>query len=402
LHGTCIDPDERVGSAVTVILPGALALACALLLAETALYLRNQSHLIRLDRVPAPEPESWQRVSIIMAARNEVDDVARAVRSRLDDDYPDLQVILVDDRSTDGTGEAATAAAGGDPRFVLVRVDELPSGWLGKVHAMHRGLDRADGEWLLFSDGDVVVAPGTLRRAVGFCEHTGVDMLALVPAFRARRFFIDGVWVVFMRGLIVMADPARVRDPNSKVALGAGAFNLVRRSAYEATEGLEHLRLETGDDVALASMVKKAGGRLDLLDGSMFAEVAIYRSVSDLLRGIEKNGSTTAALPFPLFLLLFVVFGGLLFSPFIAVTVGPLWLRALGWATLAVYTASEMYCLWRNSGVWAPAVVWPVAYLILVYGMVRSTWLAHRRGGVFWRDTFYSLDELAEGRRFKL
>ncbi len=384
----------------------ATTIGCGLLLAETALFLRNLAHLERLDRLPAPEPEAWPRVSIVMAARDEAADVGDAVRSRLADDYPDLQVILVDDRSTDGTGEAAVAAAGGDERFSLVRVDELPSGWLGKVNAMQQGLAQADGEWLLFSDGDVAVKPGTLRQSIGYCESRDIDLLALVPSFKAGSFLIDGVWVVFMRGLIVMADPAKVRDPASKVALGAGAFNLVRRSAYEATGGFEHLRMETGDDVALASMVKKAGGQLDLVDGSMYANVAIYRSVRELMVGIEKNGSTTAAVPFPLLLLGFALLTGLVFAPFMAaavgLTAGPAWLGVVGLFTLAIYTASEMYGLWRNTGMWFPAIVWPVGFLILVYGMLRSTWLAHRRGGVYWRETFYSLEELEAGRRFKL
>ena len=387
---------------VSAVVAWILALACVLLLAETALFLRNLANLERLDRVEAPEPESWPRVSIIMAARDEVHDIAEAVDSRLADDYPNLQVILVDDRSTDGTGEAALEAAGGDPRFSVVRVDDLPDGWLGKVHAMQAGLAEADGEWLLFSDGDVLVKPGLLRQAIGFCEHQNIGLLALVPAFRAGSFLVDGVWVVFMRGLIVMADPAKIRDPNSKIALGAGAFNLVRRGAYEATPGFEHLRLETGDDVALASMVKRAGHSIRLVDGSMYAQVAIYRSIPGLLKGIEKNGSTTAALPFPLLLAAFALFLGLLFSPFIAVVAGPVWLQTLGAATLATYTASEMYGLWRNTGTWAPAILWPVGCLVLVHGMVRSTWLAHKNDGVWWRDTFYPLDELAQGRRFKL
>jgi cellulose synthase/poly-beta-1,6-N-acetylglucosamine synthase-like glycosyltransferase len=380
----------------------ALAAACVLLLAETAHFLRNLSHLHRLDRLAAQPPETWPSVSIVMAARDEADDVAEAVRSRLEDDYPDLQVILVDDRSTDGTGEAAIRAADGDPRFTLVRVDDLPDGWLGKVHAMTRGVERATGEWLLLSDGDVIVEPGTLRASVAHCESAGVDLMALVPSFVAGSFLIDGVWVVFMRGLIVMADPAKVRDPGSRVALGAGAFNLVRRSAYDATEGLEHLRMETGDDVALASMVKRAGGRLDLVDGAGHARVAIYRSVGELVRGIEKNGSTTATIPFPLFVLLFVVLGAVLFAPFVAIVVGPAWLRGIGAATLLIYSASEMYGLWRNTRMWAPAVVWPIGYLIMAVGMIRSTWLAHRNGGVYWRGTFYPLDELHSGRRFTI
>jgi glycosyltransferase involved in cell wall biosynthesis len=378
----------------------ALAVACVLLLAETAYFLRNLAHLERLGRLTAAPPEAWPSVSIVMAARDEVGDVAEAVRSRLDDDYPDLQVILVDDRSTDGTGEAAIKAADGDSRFTLVRVDELPQGWLGKVHAMARGVERATGEWLLFSDGDVVVEPGTLRMSIAHCESRGLDLMALVPSFVAGSFLIDGVWVVFMRGLIVLADPAKVRDPASGVALGAGAYNLVRHSAYDATEGFEHLRMETGDDVALASMVKRAGGRLDLVDGAGHARVAIYRSVGELMRGIEKNGSTTATIPFPLFVLLFAVLGAVLFAPFVAIALGPAWLRAVGVVTLAIYTASEMYGLWRNTGMWAPAIVWPIGFLIMAAGMIRSTWLAHRNGGVNWRGTFYSLDELHAGRRF--
>ena len=391
---------------MAIALAIALAVACGLLLAETALFLRNLAHLKRLDRLSTPEPETWPRVSIVMAARDEVADVGDAVRSRLADDYPDLQVILVDDRSTDGTGEAATAAAGTDERFTLVRVDDLPGGWLGKVHAMQQGLVHADGEWLLFSDGDVVVEPGTLRQAIGYCETRDIDLLALVPSFKTGSFLIDGVWVAFMRGLIVMADPAKVRDPGSRVALGAGAFNLVRRSAYESTEGFEHLRMETGDDVALAAMVKREGGQLDLVDGSMYADVAIYRSVRELVVGIEKNGSTTAAVPFLLLLLGFAALTAVVYAPFAAMvvglSVGPGWLGMVGVATLAIYTASEMYGLWRNTGSWFPAIVWPVGFLILVYGMVRSTWLAHGRGGVYWRETFYSLEELDAGRRFKL
>jgi glycosyltransferase involved in cell wall biosynthesis len=337
-----------------------------------------------------------------MAARDEVDDIAEAVRSRLADGYPKLQVILVDDRSTDGTGEAALEAAAGDQRFTLVRINELPAGWLGKVHAMREGVARATGEWLLMSDADVVVEPGTLKKTVAYAQHVGLDLLALVPSFVADDFFIDGVWVVFMRGLIVMADPSRIRDPKSKVALGAGAYNLVRRSAYDRTQGFEHLRMETGDDVALASMVKQSGGRLDIVDGAGHARVAIYRSAAELMRGIEKNGSTTATLPFPLFVLLFVALGSLLYAPFFAMALGSPLVQLAGLATFLVYTASEMYGLWRNTRMWLPAIIWPAAFAVMAAGMIRSTWLAHRNGGVYWRETFYSLDELAEGRRFQI
>lgn len=385
-----------------MIIAVVLAGACVVLLAETALFLRNLSHLERLDRMRCAEPASWPRVSVIMAARDEARAVGRAVRSRLEDDYPDLQVVLVDDRSTDDTRQVAIAAAAGDERLTTVRVETLPSGWLGKVHAMNEGLALADGDWLLFSDADVVVEPGTLRRAIALCESDAIDLLALIPAFKAGSFLVDGVWLAFLRALMVMADPAKVRDPKSKVVLGAGAFNLVRSSAYELTCGFEHLRMETGDDVALASMVKSSGGSVRLVDGASCATVAIYRSVPELLRGIEKNGSTTAAMPFPLLLLGGVLLLSVLASPFFALASGLAWLRMLGVVTLLTYTASGMYGLWRNTGTWAPAMIWPVGPLVVVFGVIRATWLARRNGGVWWRDTFYSLEELAEGRRFKL
>ncbi len=385
----------EVGSLIVAVL-------CAVVILETGLVLRNLSHLKSLAKIEAPPPEHWSRVSVVMTARDEVQDVGNAVGSRLADDYPDFEVVLVDDRSTDGTGLAAREAAGNDSRFTFVRIDELPAGWLGKVHALQRGFEKATGEWLLFSDGDVVVKKGTLRRAVGFCEQQGIDHLALVPSFQSGSFLMDGAWAVFLRGLIAMADPAKVRDPSSKVVLGSGGFNLVRRSAFAATKGFPHLRMETADDVALASIVKKAGGRVEMIDGSKHATLANYRSIGELMRGIEKNGSTTAAFPFPLLVLAFVALGAVLFAPFAGLAIGPGWLRFVGGAALSVYTASEMYALWRNTRRWAPALIWPLSYLIMAYGMIRSTWLAHRNGGVYWRDTFYSLAELETGRRFTL
>jgi cellulose synthase/poly-beta-1,6-N-acetylglucosamine synthase-like glycosyltransferase len=379
-----------------------MALVCLLLLLETSLMLRNLSHLLRLDDVAAPSPKRWPRVSVIMAARDEAAHVHSAVASRLADDYPDLQVLVVDDRSVDGTGLAAREAAAEDPRFTLVRIDELPGGWLGKVHALQKGYEAATGDWLLFTDGDVQVEPGTLRRAIGYCESATIDQLALVPSFRSGSFLIDGAWAVFLRGLIVMADPAKVRDPSSKIAVGSGAFNLVRRKAFEATEGFEHLRMETADDIALAASIKLAGGRIEVVDGSMYARVPLYRSTRELLRGIEKNGSTTAGMSFPLLVLSLLALGAVMFTPLAAIALGPGWLGALGTVTLVAYTGSEMYGLWRNTRRWMPAMLWPVTFPLMAYGIVRATWLAHHNNGVYWRDTFYSLEELETGRRFTL
>lgn len=385
-------------TAVTIV----LASACAVVLLETVVFFVHLGGLRSLARVSAPEPERWPRVSVILAARDEARDIGAAVASRLADDYPEFELILVDDRSTDGTGAVASEAAAGDGRFALVRVGELPEGWLGKVHALHEGAGRATGEWMLFSDGDVTVEPGTLRRAVAHCVAEGVDMLALIPAFDTGSFLVDSIWTVFLRGMLVMVDPRAVRDPRSKVAMGSGGFNLVSRASYESTEGFEHLRLETGDDVALAMMVKRAGGRIELVDGHDHVSVPMYRTVGEFLRGIEKNGSTIATIPFPLFVAALIALGALVSAPFAAMALGPAWLRALGALALSAYTAGEVAALRANSRRWLPALFWPAGGALMAYGLARSAWLAKRNGGVRWRDTFYALDELAEGRRVSL
>ena len=159
--------------------------------------------------------------------------------------------------------------------------------------------------------------------------------------------------------------------------------------------------METGDDIGLGIMVKHAGGRLEMIDGRGCASVAIYRSLPELLVGIEKNGSTTAAIPFPVVAGAFVALFALLATPFAAIVAGPEWLRALGAVTLALYTLGEIAALWTNTRLWAPALLWPAGFVVMAYAMLRSTWLAHRRGGVYWRGTFYPSEQLTEGRRFK-
>ncbi len=119
-------------------------LVCLLVLLETGLLVRNLFHLPTLGRVAAPAPKTWPSVSVIMAARDEAANVGASVESRMVDDYPDVQVILVDDRSVDDTGSVAVEAARDDPRFHHVRVDRLPTGWLGKVHALQKGYEVSD------------------------------------------------------------------------------------------------------------------------------------------------------------------------------------------------------------------------------------------------------------------
>ncbi|MDZ4168304.1 MAG: glycosyltransferase family 2 protein [Coriobacteriia bacterium] len=383
-----------------------LGFACVLVLVECALFARNVSRLPLLLGAQTAGPAAWPRVSVIIAARDEIGSAGAALATRLTDDYPNLEIVFVDDRSTDGTGDAVREAGAGDARLTVIRVDELPAGWLGKVHALDTGMRTATGEWLLFSDADVSIERGALRKAVAYALGEKLDMIALVPEFRMGSPLVDAVWADFMRALALIVDPRAVRDPRRRTVIGSGSFNLVRREALERTPGFEHLRLETGDDVALAQMVKQAGGSVAMVNGRGCASVPMYASIGELMRGVEKNGSSLAHRPFALVMLAFAALLAIEYSPIAATLAGamygPDWLLALGGVSLAATTAVFCAALWVNTRTWAAGLLWPIGIALMVFALARATYLTHRRGGVVWRDTFHSLEELEAGRRVTL
>lgn len=378
-----------------------IALGCLLSAIAPVAFLVHLPNLRQLARVTPPEPAEWPRVSVVVPARNEADRIGPALASRLADDYPDLELVLIDDRSDDGTGDVARELAETDPRLRVVRVDDLPHGWLGKTHALSHGVEHASGPWLLFSDADVHIEPGALRRAVALAIAEKTDCLALIPSYGTGSLIFEGMWAHFLVILGAVLDPAAVARSGSKAVVGSGAFTLVRREAFDRTPGFEHLRLETGDDMALAQMLKKAGASCSVLGARGQVSVAIYRTFAEFLRGIEKNGSTTLGPPYPVLALGAAVLFAADYAPFLALAFGPAWLRLLGLAVIVAQTAAHVAAIHSNTGRWTPGLIWPLGTPLMGYGLMRSAWLVRRRGGVQWRGTFYSNEELLEARRFE-
>src|SRR5689334_11686200 len=137
------------------------------------------------------DPSRWPRLSVVIPACNEAASIEASVKSRLAQDYPDFEVCVVDDRSTDGTSAIVDRLAQGDPRVRPLHITKLPEGWLGKVHALHQGASTATGEWLLFTDADVHFAPGTLRRVIAYCEARGIDFITTIPTIWQRGILLD-------------------------------------------------------------------------------------------------------------------------------------------------------------------------------------------------------------------
>lgn len=384
------------------MLAAVAAIGCVAWFAQAGLLFRHLSRLRTISDLQPRTPDSWPSVSAIIPSRDEERSITGALRSRLADDYPDLRLVVVDDRSTDSTPRLIEALAREDERIVSLRIDELPQGWLGKVHALDRGVEAARGEWLLISDADVHMAPGGLRKAVAYCEDEGLDFLALVPEFRSESFIVNVLWTVFMRTLGTFVDPGAVRDPRSKVAMGSGAFMLARRSTFDRTPGYEHLRLDTTDDISLGVMMKAAGARCDFANGRGIARISIYGSLREFFRGVEKNAGSLVRAPFAAVAGVLVVAGFFELSPFLALASGVTWARWLGIAAASAATAAALAALWRNTRMVLPALLWPIGWLLVSAGILRAAWLLHRRGGIAWRETFYTREQLLEGQKFRM
>ena len=196
-------------------------------------------------------------------------------------DYPELEITLVNDRSTDRTGEILDRLAGEFPQLNVVHLSELPGGWLGKNHALQLGASRSRGEWLLFTDADIVFDPSTLRRAITYVNAHQVDHLAATPDCHMPTWLLTCFAVTFAMYFSLFVRIWAVRNPRSTAHIGIGAFNLVRASVYQAVGGHETIRMRPDDDLKLGKIIKLAGYRQDVVNGTGLIGVEWYASVAE-------------------------------------------------------------------------------------------------------------------------
>jgi glycosyltransferase involved in cell wall biosynthesis len=318
------------------------------------------------------------------------------MRSKLAIDYPDFEVIAIDDRSQDATGAILDRVAGEDPRLRVVHLTSLPEGWLGKSHAMHVGAGHASGDFLLFTDADVFFSPDIVRKAVTICEGRGLDHLTLAPHLDCDGFLEAALHAYFFVLLCIGAQPWLVRTPFRMAYVGMGAFNMVRRSAYDRCGGHAAIRLDVLDDVKLGKLIKLNGLRQDALDAGGGVRVRWQESFFGVIRGLEKNGfaifdySLAKLIVYSMLVVVFNLF------PYFALLIWPD-VRASGWLASVVFLHAATALTAGLLGS-SPMVTLglPVAMAALLYTMWRSAWLTLSRKGVRWRDTFYPLSVLRE------
>ncbi len=342
---------------------------------------------------------------VIVPARDEAHTLPAAAASLLAQDHPALELVLVDDRSGDETPQLIDGLAAQDRRVQAVHIETLPEGWLGKTHALQTGLAGATTDWLLFTDADVHFAPRCLSLAVAHAEERELDHLVLMPDMPPENFLLDSTIAAFGRCFVLGQKLWKVEDPNSEAFIGVGAFNLVRRSALEATEGFPWLALDVVDDVALGKMLKQSGARCGVALGRGLLSVRWYHSLPEMARGLEKN--TFAVAGFRLSAVL-VMAGSLL-----ALDAAPLaalagfWIQGLSWlgwlGVVALVSGLGMgvrLARWSHRPL-LPALAYPIGTLCMVGILLRSGVLGALRGGISWRGTFHSSKSLRSRARVR-
>lgn len=243
----------------------------------------------RRHALPSAPPAALPRLSICVPARNEAHQIGACVAAALAQDHPDLEVMVVDDSSTDGTGDVALAAGRGDARLRVVKGSELPAGWAGKPWACARAAGEVTGDHLLFIDADVVLAPHAARAAALVARSRGIDLLSVFGTWRLESFWERVAIPVigwFIRGA---TDLDAVNTPGRPDAFANGQFILVTREAYEAVGGHRAVAAEVLDDVRLARAIKRSGYRLGLYHAPDLFQVRLYRSLREIVDGYTKN-----------------------------------------------------------------------------------------------------------------
>ena len=351
-------------------------------------------------------PTVWPTLSIIIPACNEAEHIEAALTSLLAQDYPALDIIVLNDRSTDDTGHIIDRLAAQDARIRPVHISELPKGWLGKVHALHLGVQHAKGDWLLFTDADIHFAPGALRRALTYALHTQADLLALLPRVLLSNFWLGVAVRSFGLLFLYTMRANQVHRPDNAHYIGVGAFNLVRREAFERTPGFEWLRLEPGDDAALGMMIKQAGGSLRFALADDDLSVSWYPTVRAMFKGLEKNlFGPGAHYQWWRVMVQVVLAWALVAAPPLGLVAGlmtgsGLLLTAAGCAIATHLVVSV--CMAENKPLDILYLLLFPPGLLLVNAMgVYAAYRCLRNRGITWRGTHYSLAELKAGQRIK-
>ncbi|MGC1289647.1 MAG: glycosyltransferase [Candidatus Acidiferrales bacterium] len=358
---------------------------------------RGMSSLPSLTATAPFAGPAYPRISILFAARDEAEKMPAALSSLLKLDYPNYEVIAVDDRSADATGKILDEFAARDARLNAIHVTELPAGWLGKPHALAMAYEKAGGDWLVFTDADVQFEPDLLRRALAVVEQERADHLTLLVRLDLRGFW-EPVALGYLGAGFALMRPWKTKEPKSNAYMGVGAFQMIRRATYEAIGTHRRLAMEVVDDMKLGKLVKVGGFRSMVAPSEHLVHVRWQEGFGNIVKGLTKN--MFAGMGYSSFMALSVACNTLLLS--VAPVLGVIFARgaaqiAAAAAVIAAMIFEAQLMPRARASRWF-GVTHALGALVIVYIILRSMVVTLGRGGVVWRGTFYPLEELKRGQ----
>ena len=366
-------------------------------------WLHTQYHL-DVVVTPAPPPPDTPLISVCVPARNEERNIRLCVESILAQDYPNFEVIVLDDRSTDRTSEILHQLSVQNRNLKVIHGSDLPKGWAGKPHALFQASAAAHGDWLCFVDADTLLTPETLSSCYVKAIETKADMFTILTFQILGSFWERVIMPIVMTALSVGFSPRKVNDSKTKDAIANGQFILIKRSVYEAIGGHERIKDQIVEDKAISEQVKWNGYRLIVANGYAFARTRMYTSLPEMWEGWTKN--IYLGLSDRPSLMVLGAFGAFLLL--VAALVLPLWpllgilwyLYGGGW--LAITVILESLVLWA-AVIYARARVasamgispWyaltlPLGAAVFAAMMFTSTWRVLSGKGVTWKGRMYA------------
>jgi chlorobactene glucosyltransferase len=390
-----------------IVILSSVALLAGLLLTY---WLHSQHHMdiVVKERLPRKD-EIYPPITVIVPARNEARNISRCIQALLSQTYPNFELLVLDDRSTDDTPKIlddlqtqfqVPGSHKAPHSFRILMGIDLPPGWAGKPHALHQAAQQAQGEWLCFIDADTFLYHHCLTSVYETAVEEQADLFSILTDQELGSFWEKVILPLVFIGLSFGFPAKRVNDMTKPDAIANGQFILIRRSVYEATGGHAAVRNRIDEDKALAETVKRAGYRLVLADGRQSAATRMYTNLPEMWEGWTKN--IFLGLRDRLWLLVFGAFAGLLGALLLPVWLlgGVLWLVVSGSTTAAVVAVQGLilwgYLLYQRRLAskafnihLAYSLTLPLGALIFTSMMFASTYMVLSRKGVRWRGRVY-------------
>ena len=358
-------------------------------------YLLINSYRIKFLRtLKTSEILTEPAIAIIIAVRNEEEELEKALNSVCNLNYSNYRLVLVNDRSTDRTPQILESFAQGFSHVTVIHINKLPDGWLGKSHALYQGYLNSREEWLLFTDGDVSFKPDTLTKAISYSITQQLDHLVLLPHIHSRSALFNSVLATFKIMFDLQYRPWAAKNPHSGASIGMGAFNLVRRTAYE-TAGT-HLRfaLHPNDDLQLGEHIKSSGHKQDVLYGDEQIQYEWYNSLNAFINGLMKNAFSSVNYSF-----LKAVINSIAALLFFVLPVPVLMVSGVPQqqylAAIILVSQLALYLLKPALHArWWYVLIIPFAAAVISFIMLKSAIITTLQRGIYWRENFYPLSQL--------